>query len=126
MVRFVIVCTSGALGCGARYLISLAAGDKPGEGFPWGTLIVNVVGSFLIAVVLELALRMKSLSPHLVLALTTGFMGGFTTYSSFNYQTTALAMNGAMGRAALNVGATLIGCIGAGLLGLALARRLVG
>ena len=125
MERFLIVCGAGAAGCGARYLISLWTGDRPGETFPWGTLIVNLVGSFLIAFVLELALRVKTLSPNLVLGMTTGFMGGFTTYSAFNFQTTALAMNGAMARAVINVVATLVGCVVAGLLGLLLARALV-
>jgi CrcB protein len=123
MERFLIVCGAGAAGSGARYLVSLAAGDRPGEGFPWGTLIVNVVGSFLIALVGELALHEGTMSPKLALALTTGFMGGFTTYSAFNYQTTALAQNGAIGLAAVNIAVTLGGGLGAGLLGLALARR---
>ena len=126
MGKLLIVCGAGAAGCGARYVVALWAGDKPGETFPYGTLIVNVLGSFAIALVLELALRLKNLSPNLVLGLTTGFMGGFTTYSSFNYQTTALALNGAMGRAVLNVAITLIGCLLAGMLGLWLARRFTG
>jgi CrcB protein len=122
--RFLIVVGAGGLGSGARYLIALAAGDKTGEHIPYGTLIVNLVGSFLIALVLELALRVKSLSPNLTLAISTGFMGGFTTYSSFNYQTTALALNGHHARAAVNLIVTLAGCVLAGLLGIYIARRL--
>jgi fluoride exporter len=121
--RFLIVVGAGGLGSGARYLVALAAGDKAHQ-FPKGTLIVNIVGSFLIALVLELALRLKSMPPNLSLALSTGFMGGFTTYSSFNYQTTALAMGGHTGKAAINLIATLVGCVVAGLLGIVLARRL--
>jgi CrcB protein len=122
--RFLIVVGAGGLGSGARYLVSLAAGDKAHE-FPIGTLIVNIVGSFLIALVFELALRLKgSMAPNLTLAITTGFMGGFTTYSSFNYQTTALAMNGHTAKAAVNLIVTLVGCILAGLVGIWLARRL--
>lgn len=97
--------------------------DRPGAALPWGTLVVNVLGSFLIAFVLELALR-ESLSPELSIALTTGFMGGFTTYSAFNYQTTALASNGYLGRAAINVMITIGGCLIAGLGGAWLGRRL--
>lgn len=126
MQRFLIVCAAGALGSGARYLVSLAAGDKPGGRFPWGTLIVNLVGSFAIAVVYELAIQVKTMPPQLVLGLATGFIGGFTTYSAFNFQTTALALDGAIGRAAINVGATLVGCLAAGMLGLAVARKLAG
>ena len=93
------------------------------RAFPYATLIVNLVGSFLIALILELSLRIASFSPQLRLALTTGFMGGLTTYSSFNYETTTLATTGHAARAMLNVGVTLIGCFLAGLAGMWLARR---
>jgi CrcB protein len=121
--RFLIVCGAGAAGCGARYLISLWAGQRIGTTFPWGTLIVNVVGSFAIAFVLELSVRMASFPPNLRLALTTGFLGGLTTYSSFNYETTALVTGGHAVRGLVNIGVTLIGCLVAGYLGLVLARR---
>jgi CrcB protein len=124
VVRFLIVCGAGAVGCGARYLVSLWAAKRIGTGFPWGTLIVNLVGSFLIAFVLELSTRMASFSPNLRIALTTGFMGGLTTYSSFNYESTALLTGDHPLRGALNIGVTLIGCLGFGLLGLLLARRI--
>lgn len=123
MERFLIVCGAGAAGCGARYLISLWAGQRIGTTFPWGTLIVNVVGSFAIAFVLELSVRMASFPPNLRLALTTGFLGGLTTYSSFNYETTALVTGGHAVRGLVNIGVTLIGCLVAGYLGLVLARR---
>ena len=121
MVRFLIVFGAGGAGCGARYLIWLWVGPR---AFPYATLIVNLVGSFLIALVLEVAARVSSFPPNLRIALTAGFMGGFTTYSSFNYETTALAAEGSSGRALLNVAATLIGCVLAGLLGMWLARRI--
>ena len=121
MGRFLIVCGSGALGCGARYLVGLAVGQR---AFPYATLIVNLVGSFLIALIWELSLKAGMFSDNMRLALTTGFMGGLTTYSSFNYETTAMANKGEVGRALLYVGATLIGCMLAGLLGLWLARRI--
>ncbi len=112
---------AGGAGCLVRYLVAQAIGPR---SFPYATLLVNVVGSFLIALVLELSLRVASFPPHLRLALTTGFMGGLTTYSSFNYETTALAAKGNHGAALLNVGITLIGCVLAGLFGLWIARRL--
>jgi CrcB protein len=124
--RFLIVCGAGAVGCGARYLVSLWAGERFGTAFPYGTLIVNLIGSFLIAFVLELSLRVASFPPNLRLGLTTGFMGGLTTYSSFNYESTALLMNGNALRGALNIGITLIGCVLFGLLGLVVARRFGG
>jgi CrcB protein len=122
--RFLIVVGAGGIGSGVRYLIALAAGDKPGEGFPLGTFIVNMLGSFLMAVVSDLALRGKHVPAPLALALTTGFMGGFTTYSAFNFQTTALYETGRPVLAAANVAATVLGCLAFGALGLVLARRL--
>jgi CrcB protein len=120
-MRFAIVFFAGGAGCVARYGIAQLVGMR---SFPYATLIVNLVGSFLIAFVLGVAERVSSFPPNLRIALTAGFMGGFTTYSSFNYETTALAAEGASGRALLNVLATLVGCLLAGLLGLWLARRI--
>jgi len=121
--RFLIVCGAGAAGCGARYLISLWAAKRIGIAFPYGTLIVNIVGSFAIAFVLELSTRVANFPPNVRLALTTGFLGGLTTYSSFNYETTALVTSGHAARGLLNIGITLVGCLVAGFLGLLLARR---
>ena len=121
MGRVLIVFGAGGLGCAARYLIALWIGPR---SFPYATLVVNIVGSFLIALVMESSLRVAAFPPNLRLALTTGFMGGLTTYSSFNFETTTLAAQGSSGRALLNVGATLIACVLAGLAGLWLARRL--
>ena len=121
MERFLIVCGAGAAGCGTRYLVSLWTAKRFGSGFPWGTLIVNVVGSFAIAFVLELST--SRISPNLRLALTTGFLGGLTTYSSFNYESTAL-LSSQPARGFINIAVTLLGCLLAGYLGLVLARRL--
>ena len=123
MERFLIVCGAGAAGCGARYLISLWAAKRIGTAFPYGTLIVNIIGSFAIAFVLELSTRIANFPPNLRLALTTGFLGGLTTYSAFNYETFALVGGGNALRGLLNIGVTLIGCLVAGFLGLLLARR---
>lgn len=116
-LRILIVFLAGGAGCVVRYLVAELIGPR---AFPYATLVVNLVGSFLIALVLETSLRVATFPPNLRLALTTGFMGGLTTYSSFNYETTALPTT----RALINVGATLIGCLLAGLLGLWVARRL--
>ncbi len=121
MGRFLIVCGAGALGSGTRYLVGLWVGSR---SFPYATLLVNLVGSFLIALVFELSLRIASFPPNLRLALTTGFMGGLTTYSAFNYETTKLATGGESSRALFYVGVTLIGCLLAGLLGMWIARRI--
>lgn len=121
MLRVLIVFGAGGAGCVARHLVNVAVGQR---SFPYATLLVNVAGSFLIAFVLELALLRKDVAPAVQLALTTGFLGGFTTYSSFNVETTRLVMDGHAARGLVNVAATLAGGIAAGLLGLWVARRI--
>jgi fluoride exporter len=124
--RFLIVCGAGGLGCGARYLVSLWSARRLGTTFPYGTLIVNVVGSLAIMFVMELSVRTADFSPNLRLALTTGFLGGFTTYSAFDFESTTLLLDGQALRGVLNLAVTLAGCFAAGLLGLWLARKLTG
>jgi fluoride exporter len=126
MERFLWICLAGALGTGVRYLIGLWVGQRLGTVFPWATLIVNLSGCFLISFIMYMALNLASVSATLRLALTTGFLGGLTTYSSFNYETTRLFQDGAPRSAFFNLGLTLIGGLVAGLLGLAAGRRLVG
>jgi CrcB protein len=125
MERLLFVCLAGALGTGTRYLVGVWAGERLGTVFPYGTLIVNVAGCFFIAFVMQLAVSVASFPPSLRLALTTGFLGGLTTYSSFAYETTKLAQDDARAAAALNFAATTGGCFLAILLGSAAARAFV-
>lgn len=126
MDRFLWICFAGALGTGARYLVGLWAGKALGAAFPFGTLIVNIVGCFLIALVMQISVSTTLLSPTARLTLTTGFIGGLTTYSSFNFETTRLFQEGAWGTGLLNVAVTLSVCFAAGLLGMLVAHKLVG
>ena len=126
MDRLALVCIGSALGGGARYLISQAALALFGPAFPFGTLSVNVVGSFLISLIMHVGLESTLLSAATRIFLTTGVMGGFTTYSTFNYETMGYLRDGEWLMAALNLGATVVFCLVAGVLGLALGRWLVG
>jgi CrcB protein len=126
VTRVFLVGLAGALGTICRYAIGLWARSALGTELPYGTLIVNVVGCFLIALISELAISTTLVSPTLRLTLTTGFMGGLTTYSSFNYETTELFRTGAWGTATANLASTFLGCLLAGVAGLALARRIAG
>ena len=121
MIRVLWICAGGALGTGTRYLIALWAAQRISSVLPYGTLIVNVAGSFLIAVFMEAGMTL-GWSATLRAALTIGFVGGFTTYSSFNYDTLRLLEEGAPAAALANVIVTLIGCAIAGWCGLVLAR----
>ena len=121
MTRFLLICLGGALGSGARYLVTLGAALAFGIGFPYGTLIVNLIGSFLIALVME-SVRATDLR----LMIVTGMLGGFTTYSAFNEETLRMMRAGTWGPAALNVATTVIGCLAAGAAGLLVARLTFG
>ncbi len=117
------VMVAGGLGSGARYLIGLWAAAAFGTAFPTATLIVNLAGSFLLGFLAPFALG-GTISSEARIVLGAGFLGGFTTYSSFNQETLALMSSGAMGAAALNVAITLAGGLAAGSLGLLAARAL--
>jgi CrcB protein len=126
MTRILLIGLAGALGTITRYLVGVWAGKALSASFPYGTLIVNVAGCFFIAAVAHVATATTSLSPNARLALMTGFMGGLTTYSSFNLETTKLLQEGDWAAGLLNVGVTLLLCFASGLLGVVAARRLVG
>ena len=119
MTRFLWICLGGAAGTGARYLLSGWLLRAAGPGFPWGTLAVNVIGSFLLGVLLQL-----SRATDLRLALTIGVMGGFTTYSSFNFETLQYLLRDEWLTAFAYVAATLLVCLTAGALGLLCGRLL--
>jgi CrcB protein len=125
MQRWFWICLAGAAGTGARYLIALLAARRFGAVFPYGTLIVNLAGCFAIAALMHAALTL-SWSPTVRSAVTIGFLGGLTTYSSFNYETSRLLEEGALSSAALNAALTVFGGFASGWLGLFCARLLLG
>ncbi len=117
MARFLWICAGGAAGTASRYLLSTWLIRASGSAFPWGTLAVNLIGSFLLGLLMEVGLTTAAISPTLRLALGTGLLGGFTTYSSFNYETLRLMQDHSPALALVNVAATLLGCLAAGILG---------
>lgn len=114
----------GALGSGARYLAVVGCQRLFGVAFPWGTLAVNLLGSFLLGVLLPVGLRGTALSPTTVIALSAGVLGGFTTYSSFSVETLALLQQGSHAAALANVALTVGLCLAASWLGVQLGSRL--
>jgi CrcB protein len=123
--RFLWICLAGAAGTAVRYLIALWSARRFGAAFPFGTLIVNVGGCFAIAAVMHGALTL-SWSTTFRSAITIGFIGGLTTYSSFNYEATQLIDAGASRVATLYAAATIAGAFAAGWLGMVCARLVVG
>jgi CrcB protein len=114
----------GFFGCIARYLTGVVvARFFDASAFPYATLIVNIVGCLLIGLLGGLAQSGELISPAMQLFLIVGFLGGFTTYSAFGYQTLTLAHEGRMFFALLNVSAHLILGLGAVWLGELIAHK---
>lgn len=122
----IVIAIGGGVGTALRYGITAGLTRWVGASFPWGTLTVNVLGSFLLAVLMEVAGSREIAGVPAKLVLGAGVLGGFTTYSSFNLEAFRLAEQGAFVRAGVYVIATLLVCFMAGLAGVALARRLRG
>lgn len=114
----------GALGCVSRYYVSGWAYDLFGRGFPYGTFVVNILGAFVIGLVMEFGLRSTLLSVSLRTGLTIGFLGGFTTFSTFSYETFRLLEDGNFFVAAANVLASVFVCLVFTWLGMHAARLL--
>jgi CrcB protein len=85
--KLLIVMLGGSLGAASRYSISLLAAKAWGTHFPWGTLMVNLLGCFLIGLIFALADRIRLLTPDMRLLLITGFLGALTTFSSYSLET---------------------------------------
>jgi fluoride exporter len=120
-----LVAAGGAIGSALRYLVATAAVMWMGPTFPWGTLAVNLAGSFLIGLVQSLASEGLVLGEDARLFLTSGVMGGLTTYSAFSYESVRLMEGGASGAAWLNVVGTTAGCLALCYLGLQAGRVVV-
>ena len=117
-MRYVWVGLAGAGGAVTRYAIGLAIGA---ERFPWATLLINITGSFVLAFVLTYATE-RRLSPELTTAISVGFLGAYTTYSTFAWESFVMGHTGRTATAFLYVGASLVGGIGTAWGGYELAR----
>jgi CrcB protein len=119
------IAIGSVLGGTARYFVSGAVARRLGETFPWGTMTVNVSGAFLIGIFGALATHEGSpfASPNPWLFAVTGFLGCYTTVSSFSLQTLALARDGESLRAVGNIAFSVLLCLGAVACGFFLADR---
>jgi fluoride exporter len=124
--RFLLICLGGAAGTGARYIIGGLTARWLGADFPYGTLLINVLGSFLIGFIQQVGLTTLAIPETARLVLAIGVLGGFTTYSSFSYETIRLVENGSWLGATANVVLTTSLCLIVCVLGLALGRVVVG
>ena len=125
MNQLISIALGGAFGAVLRFLMSAGLYQWLGRGFPYGTLAVNLVGSFLMGLLTEaLILQRIAIAVEYRAAILVGFIGAFTTFSTFSLETIYLLEQGNLTKAGLNVLLSVIGCLIAVWLGLLLGRAL--
>ena len=123
MIRYLLVLIGGGTGAMARYAAGSAIMIRFGGKFPLGTLVINVTGSFLIGFLMTMLTERFKLDPNWRLLLVVGFLGGYTTFSSFEWETYSALRDGARWTGALNVVSSVMLGYAAVWLGAILARR---
>lgn len=123
MKQLLMVAAGGAAGAAARYLVYVLAGQFLGTGFPFGTLIVNIVGSFIMGVLVEGMALAWTIGEQMRLFLAVGVLGAFTTFSTFSLDVGLLYERARIALIALYISVSVIGSIGALFLGMYLIRR---
>ena len=125
LVLIGLAALGGAIGTVARYLLTLAVQPRAGAGFPVATLLINVTGSVLLGFLMRYGLERATASPEVRLLLTTGFCGGYTTFSTFSYETARLIEDGEWQRGLAYIVASVVLSLGGTFIGFALARSLI-
>ncbi|HSH20003.1 MAG TPA: fluoride efflux transporter CrcB [Draconibacterium sp.] len=123
--NLLIVGTGGFIGSALRYLVQYFVEKGAESTFPWGTLIANIVGSFIIGVVFALAEKGNLMSSEWRIFLTVGICGGFTTFSAFAYNNLIMLRENSFMQLFLNVGGSLFFGIFAVYLGIVLVRSII-
>lgn len=108
MLKIVAVAVGGSIGATTRYLVSTWAAEKFGAGFPYGTLLVNIVGCFIIGAFMTATTERFIINPYWRLIVTVGFVGGLTTFSSFSYETFKLLEDGSITLVLCNIAGNFI------------------
>ncbi len=122
MQLVLLIAGFGALGCVTRYFLSGWVYGLLGRSFPYGTFAVNVVGAFIIGLIMEMGMRSTLIPANLRTGLTVGFLGGLTTFSTFSYETFRLLEDGEFLIASANVLASVLTCLLFTWLGIIAAR----
>jgi len=112
-MEYFVIGIGGFLGANARYVVGGWITRAWGTTFPWGTLIINVSGSFLLGLLMVNLNARPLASPHYRLFFALGFLGAYTTFSTFSYETLRLAQDQSMVTALLNItGSVVLGIVG--------------
>ncbi len=125
MRTFWAIAVGAAVGGVARFYLAAAVQQRVGTAFPWGTLLINVSGSLLLGFIIRYALATSAMSVELRALLTTGFCGGYTTFSTYSYETAALLEDGQYERAAIYAFGSMLVALAATFCGFVLARELL-
>jgi CrcB protein len=124
-ILFAYVAIGGAVGSGARYALTLLVQSRSDSTFPIATLLINISGSVFLGFLMRYGLEGTSVSPEVRLLLTTGFCGGYTTFSTFSYETARLLEDGEWSRGATYIAASVVVSLIGTFVGFALARALL-
>jgi CrcB protein len=119
------VAFGSAVGGVARYLLGGWIQQRTGGTFPIQTLLINITGSFLLGFLQHYALETSAISPEVRAMLTIGFCGGYTTFSTFSFETVRMLEDGDWRRAALYITLSVTLTVGAAVLGIVAARELI-
>lgn len=125
MNMLLLATAGGALGAGSRHLVNVGLARLLGSSFPWGTLTVNLVGSLLMGILVELLVLRYSGSMPLRTLLGTGFLGGFTTFSAFSLDIFVLIERGDVGLALAYAAGSVLAGLAAVYAGIALVRMVL-
>ncbi len=122
--KYLVVGLGGFIGANARYILGTWIGRRWGTAFPYGTFVINVTGCFILGLFATLALRF-AWNDNWRLLIAIGFVGAYTTFSTFEYESLQLVADGSWARALVNILASVILGFGAAYIGVVAARLLV-
>ena len=124
LISLVVIGCGGFVGANARYAVGLLVASTWGTSFPWGTLLINVSGSFALGLFVTFMMRRLSGAPALRAFVATGFLGAFTTFSTFSYEAVQLLLAGSTLPAVAYVAGSLILGLGAATIGAICAQSM--
>lgn len=126
MMNYLVIAIAGALGAVARYGLSGISHKMLGSNFPYGTFIVNILGCFAIGFIMKVSLTTTLIPETWRIAITVGFIGALTTFSTFSYETIKLIEDSSYALAITNIAANVVLGIAATIAGAVISKLILG